>query len=85
MNSPPPPTVLYLPETYLFLTNDSLYPAPTSWNSTPDSVVPSQLNWAAMVPWLPGPLDSSKRARSEPTPPSTVWDREGKCQRARLL
>ena len=33
-----------LPETNLLLTSDTLYPTPTSSNSTPEMVVPSQLN-----------------------------------------
>ena len=51
-----------LPDTNLLFTNDTLYPAPLSSNSTPERVVPSQLNWAAMVPWDPGPSESWNRA-----------------------
>ena len=35
---------VHLPETNLLLTRESLYPGPTSSNSAPDKVVPSQLN-----------------------------------------
>ena len=50
--------IVQLPDTNLLFTRETLYPMPTSSNSTPDRVVPSQLNWAAMVPWDPGPSDN---------------------------
>lgn len=38
------PSQMYFPETNLLLTRDNRYPLPTSSNSIPDSVAPSQLN-----------------------------------------
>lgn len=65
----------YSPETNLRLTSDNLYPDPTRSNSTPDRVVPSQLNCVSIVPWELGPLFTSKRAQREPTPWfSLCWD-----------
>lgn len=41
---------LLLPDTNRRLTSDTRYPGPINSNSTPDSVVPSQLNCADIVP-----------------------------------
>ena len=58
----------HLPDTYLFFIKLTRYPGAANSNSTPDRVVPSQLNCVKIVCWLPGPRDSSTRAFSEPTP-----------------
>ena len=65
------PTTLemYLPETNLFLVSESLYPVLISSKSTPDKVVPSQLNCAAIIPAFPGPFDNWNRPLRDPTPP----------------
>ena len=46
---------MYLPETKRFFVSESLYPVVMSSKSMPDNVVPSQLNWAAIIPAFPGP------------------------------
>ena len=60
---------MYLPETKRFFVSESLYPVVMSSKSMPDNVVPSQLNWAAIIPAFPGPLESWNRPLREPTPP----------------
>ena len=60
---------MYLPETKRFFVSESLYPVVMSSKSMPDNVVPSQLNWAAIIPAVPGPLESWNRPLREPTPP----------------
>lgn len=52
----------------LRFTSDNLYPAPTSWKSSPDSVVPSQLKAAEIVAGVPGPVSRSNRDNIDPTP-----------------
>ena len=49
---------LKIPDTNRLLTKETRYPEPTSSNSTPLRVVPSQLNCAAIVPCDPGPSDN---------------------------
>ena len=50
---------MFLPETNLFFARDNRYPGrPPNSKSTPDNVVPSQLNCAAIVPCDPGPFVS---------------------------
>lgn len=62
---PAPPAV---PVANLFLTSDMRYPALASSTSTPDSVLPSLLNWAATGLGLLGPPRGSQLAESRPQP-----------------
>ena len=61
-----------VPDTNLLLTRDTLYPDPSSSNSAPLRVVPSQLNWAAMVPCDPGPSDNWNLALMLPIPDTSL-------------
>lgn len=57
-----------VPVANLFLTSDMRYPALASSSSTPDSVLPSLLNWAATGLGLLGPQRGSQLAESRPQP-----------------
>lgn len=67
-NPAPPRLPPALPVANLFLTSDMRYPALASSTSTPDSVLPSLLNWAATGLGLLGPQRGSQLAESRPQP-----------------
>ena len=56
----------FLPVPNLFLANDILYPCPTSSNSTPESVAPSDINCIAVVDGLERPFATVNLARIDP-------------------
>lgn len=67
--------VLFIPETNLLFTKDNRYPVPTSSNSMPDNVVPSQLNCVLSMAGFDGPLATSSRARNVSIPLlSECWE-----------
>ena len=62
----------FLPVPNLFLANDILYPCPTSSNSTPESVAPSDINCIAVVDGLERPFATVNLARIDPWVPFSL-------------